>query len=114
MSPFCELVGRAITEKESVRQAENVSVYRSGVHRPAWRLKKSRKREFTLVGQRVTQQILGVVTSFPNPSQSAARLAKLIPTESNQPSEPTRPAVLFLERVLHSQVTSCSGLAAHL
>ena len=88
MSPFCELVGRAITEKESVRQAENVSVYRSGVHRPAWRLKKSRKREFTLVGQRVTQQILGVVTSFPNQSL-AARLATLIPSESNQSSEPT-------------------------
>ena len=32
----------------------------------------------------------------------------------NQSSEPTRPAVLFLERVLHSQVTGCSGLAAHL
>ena len=114
MDPVWKSAGRAITEKESVGPAEEVSVCGSGVHRPAWRLKRSRKRELTLIGHQVTQQILGVVTSFPNPSQVAARLPTLILTESNQSSEPTRPAVLFLERVLHSQVTSCSGLAAHL
>jgi len=72
-----------------------VSVRESAVSSPNSSLKQRRKRDFTLVGERVIQQILGVVTSFPNPSQAAARLAMLILTESNQSSEPTATAGHF-------------------
>ena len=110
---FPGISGRAHAVKESGRPADESSAADRIVCRAAQRLKKSARRSFEFVGEPCGQHILGVVTWFKN-GKIAARCSELRPPTPNQPSEPTRPAVLFLERVLHSQITSCSGLVAHL
>jgi len=86
--PFSSISERAHAVKESGRPADEASAVDRIVCRAAQRLKKSARRIFEFVGERVGQHIFGVVTWFEN-GKIAARHSELRPPTPNQSSEPT-------------------------